>query len=321
MPTLTLGQAEALVVAALTRAIPTKITPARVASALVPRRGRRLERPRPVARADVRRAGEGRKGRWLRHADADARQSPALSRSMPHNGFAYPAIELAETALPGMARSQGIAAAAIRRSHHCGAAGHPVERLADAGLVALSSPTRRQRWRRGAAEGRVRHQSDRLCLPPGRPRAARDRSVAFQGRARQHHDGEAARRENPGRLGARRGRASRPPIPDAALAGTMLPIGDAKGTALALMVELLAAGLTGANFAAEASFFSMPKALRRARTVHHRDRSRRRSRRCVARFAVLAHSIEGSMARGCRARAGWRCARRRRQRVSLSATR
>ena len=50
-------------------------------------------------------------------------------------------------------------------------------------------------------------------------------------------------------------RASRPPIPTAALAGTMVPLGDAKGTALALMVELLAAGLTGANFAAEASSF------------------------------------------------------------------
>ena len=41
----------------------------------------------------------------------------------------------------------------------------------------------------------------------------------------------------------------------AGLAGTMVPLGDAKGTALALMVELLAAGLTGANFAAEASSF------------------------------------------------------------------
>ena len=35
----------------------------------------------------------------------------------------------------------------------------------------------------------------------------------------------------------------------------MLPLGEAKGTALALMVELLAAGLTGANFAAAASSF------------------------------------------------------------------
>jgi (2R)-3-sulfolactate dehydrogenase (NADP+) len=43
--------------------------------------------------------------------------------------------------------------------------------------------------------------------------------------------------------------------PATALKGTMVPLGDAKGTALALMVELLAAGLTGANFAAEASSF------------------------------------------------------------------
>jgi (2R)-3-sulfolactate dehydrogenase (NADP+) len=43
--------------------------------------------------------------------------------------------------------------------------------------------------------------------------------------------------------------------PDAALAGTMVPLGEAKGTALALMVELLAAGLTGSNFAADASSF------------------------------------------------------------------
>ncbi len=43
--------------------------------------------------------------------------------------------------------------------------------------------------------------------------------------------------------------------PDAALRGTMLPLGDAKGTALALMVELLAAGLTGATFAADATSF------------------------------------------------------------------
>jgi (2R)-3-sulfolactate dehydrogenase (NADP+) len=43
--------------------------------------------------------------------------------------------------------------------------------------------------------------------------------------------------------------------PAAALSGTMLPLGGAKGTALALMVELLAAGLTGSNFAGEASSF------------------------------------------------------------------
>jgi len=42
---------------------------------------------------------------------------------------------------------------------------------------------------------------------------------------------------------------------NAAMAGTMIPMGDAKGTALALMVELLCAGLTGANYAWQATSF------------------------------------------------------------------
>jgi len=40
---------------------------------------------------------------------------------------------------------------------------------------------------------------------------------------------------------------------DAAMAGTMVPSGGAKGAALALMVELLTAGLAGAHFAYQAS--------------------------------------------------------------------
>src|SRR5262249_29082149 len=43
--------------------------------------------------------------------------------------------------------------------------------------------------------------------------------------------------------------------PAAALKGTLLPIGGAKGAALALMVEVLAVALTGANFGFEASSF------------------------------------------------------------------
>src|SRR5690606_33767013 len=43
--------------------------------------------------------------------------------------------------------------------------------------------------------------------------------------------------------------------PEAALAGTVIPLGDAKGAALALMVEILSASLIGANHAFEASAF------------------------------------------------------------------
>ena len=42
---------------------------------------------------------------------------------------------------------------------------------------------------------------------------------------------------------------------EAALAGTMIPMGDAKGAALAMMVEILSASLIGANLAFEASSF------------------------------------------------------------------
>jgi (2R)-3-sulfolactate dehydrogenase (NADP+) len=43
--------------------------------------------------------------------------------------------------------------------------------------------------------------------------------------------------------------------PKAALAGTLLPIGGAKGGALALMIEILAAAITGSAFGWEASSF------------------------------------------------------------------
>ena len=43
--------------------------------------------------------------------------------------------------------------------------------------------------------------------------------------------------------------------PALALAGTMAPLGDAKGTALALMVEILAAALTGAILSKDATSF------------------------------------------------------------------
>lgn len=43
--------------------------------------------------------------------------------------------------------------------------------------------------------------------------------------------------------------------PEEALSGTMLPMGDAKGAALVLMVEVLSAALTAAQFGFEASSF------------------------------------------------------------------
>jgi (2R)-3-sulfolactate dehydrogenase (NADP+) len=254
MPTLTLGQAERLIADALTRCETRRDNAACVARALV------------AAEAD------GLKGHGLTRVPGYAAQAkagkvdglavPAIERPRPgaamidaQNGFAYPALDAAIALLPEMARAAGIACAAIRRSHHCGAAGHPVERLGEQGLVAMmfaNTPAAIAPWG-GATPVFGTNPIAFACPLPGRPPVVIDLALSKVARgnilaAKQKGD----RIPQDWALDA----AGQPTTdPDAALAGTMLPVGDAKGTALAMMVELLAAGLTGAKFAAEASSF------------------------------------------------------------------
>jgi (2R)-3-sulfolactate dehydrogenase (NADP+) len=210
------------------------------------------------------------------------------------NGFAFPAIELAEEALPEAARSQGIAAAAIRRSSHCGAAGHPVERLAEKGLVALmfvNTPGAMAPWGGSRAVFGTNPVAFACPLPARAPlvidlslsKVARGNIMTAKQRGEKIPEGWALD-------------ATGAPTtdPDAALGGTMLPMGDAKGTVLALMIELLAGGLTGANFAAEASSYLDAKGapsgtgqliLAFDPVAFGGD--------AVARFGMLAASIEG----------------------------
>ncbi len=99
----------------------------------------------------------------------------------------------------------------------------------------------------------------------------------------------------------------------AALAGTMVPIGDAKGTALALMVELLAAGLAGANFAYQAtSFFDADGAPPgTGQVILAIDPALAGGEQAVERFAALAERIAGD--------AGARLPGRRRQALRVEA--
>lgn len=180
---------------------------------------------------------------------------PGLLAVDAAHGFAYPALDAAIARLPAMARAQGIAAAGIRRSHHCGAAGRPVEALAEQGLVALlfaNTPAAMAPW--GGARAVFGTNPIAFAAPvPGRApividlslsKVARGAIVTARRRGETIPEGWALDAEG------------RPTTdPDEALAGTMLPLGEAKGTALALMVEILAAGLVGARLAGEASSF------------------------------------------------------------------
>ncbi|SRR5581483_2168608 len=254
MPTLTLAQAHDLVVAALTRA---RTSPDNAAS---------------VARALVAAEADGLKGHGLSRVPIYAAQAnigkvdglaaPSLIRARPGlvlvdaaHGFAYPAIEAAERVLPEMARKQGVAAAGIRRSHHCGAAGHPVERLAERGLVAIlfvNTPGGMAPWG-GSKPVFGTNPVAFACPLPGRTPLVVDLSLSKVARGNVMAAKQRGETIPEGWAIDEHGKPTTDP--DAALRGTMVPMGDAKGTALALMVELLAAGLTGANFAAEASSF------------------------------------------------------------------
>ncbi|WP_274423691.1 Ldh family oxidoreductase [Chelativorans sp. YIM 93263] len=171
------------------------------------------------------------------------------------NGFAYPALELALEWLPGAARKQGVAIAGIRRSHHSGVTGLFVERLAEAGLLGLmvaNSPAAMAPWggkralfgTNPIAFAAPLDGADPLVVDVSLSKVARGKIMAAKQKGEPIPEGWALDADgNP------------TSDPDAALAGTMVPMGDAKGTALAMMVEMLCAGLTGANYAYEATSF------------------------------------------------------------------
>ena len=185
------------------------------------------------------------------------RLRPAVLAVDAAHGFAYPALELACAELPAMARAQGVALAGIRRSHHAGVAGLVVERLAHAGLVALlfaNAPASIAPW--GAA--RPLYGTDPIAfaapLPDGHGAGGPVVVDVSLSRAPRGRLMAAVQAGTPIPEGWALGPDGRPTTdPQTGMAGTMVPMGEAKGTALALMVELLAAGLTGARFADEAS--------------------------------------------------------------------
>jgi (2R)-3-sulfolactate dehydrogenase (NADP+) len=254
MPAFSLAEAEELVANALERSRTS------------------AENARTVAQALVRAESEGLKSHGLLRLPIYAAQTkvgkvdgfavPAVERRSAgliaidaKHGFAYPALNEAVKLLPEMARQSGIAAAGITRSHHVGVAGHPVARLADAGMVAMmfaNAPAAMAPW----GGTRPVFGTDPIafaCPLPGGAPIVVDLSLSKVPRGQILNAIQKGEAIPEGWALDTHGR----PTTDAkaGLAGTMVPLGDAKGTALALMVELLAAGLTGANFAAEASSF------------------------------------------------------------------
>lgn len=249
---LSIPDAERLVAAAFRRA---DVGPAQAAS---------------VARALVAAEASGQGGHGLRRVAAysaqakvrkvDGHATPRLERVKPAllkvdaaEGFAYPAFDLAVEAMGEIVAETGVAVAAIGNSHHAGVLGLTVERFAQQGLAALmmaNAPGAMAAWggtkplfgTNPIAFAAPVPDADPIVIDLSLSKIARGRVMAAKQKGVPIPEGWAVDIDgNP------------TTDPDAALAGTMAPVGDAKGAALALMVEILAAGLTGANFAYEAT--------------------------------------------------------------------
>ncbi len=199
----------------------------------------------------------------LRAGKVDGRASPSVERIAPAVlrvdagfGFAYPAFDRVIEDLPPIAGETGIALAAIVRSHHFGQAGAHCERLAERGLVALllgNTPKAMAPWGGRAPLLGTNPIAFAAPMPEGASPLVIDLALSRVARGKILAAGRAGEPIPEGWALDKEGQSTTDP--QAALAGTMLPIGEAKGAALALMVEIMSAALAGAHFGFEASSF------------------------------------------------------------------
>ena len=202
---------------------------------------------------------------FLREGRADGAAEPAVTAQRggcalvdARNGLAYPALALAEQEAAARAREHGVAFIAIANSHHAGAMGLPVRRLAEAGLVALAftnSPAampvpggrRPLVGTNPVAAAFPRRGAPPLVVDLALSEVARGKIMVAAKDGRPIPEGWALDAAGNPTTDAR-----------AALDGAMLPMGGTKGAALALVVELLCVALGGAAFGFEADSFFAP---------------------------------------------------------------
>lgn len=259
MPRLSLGDAEDLARAALAAA------------------GASAAMADATARALVAAEAQGQSGHglsrvpqyatFLKNGRADGRAEPAIVSGTKdggaalvdaRHGLAYPALALAEEEAARRATEYGVAFVGITNSHHSGAMGLPVERLARRGLVALAftnSPAAMP------VPGGRRPLMGTNPVAAAFPRREGEAPLVIDLALSEVARGKimvAAKEGKPIPLGWALDAEGNPTTdPQAALGGAMLAMGGTKGALLAMVVELLCCAVTGAAFGFEAdSFFT-----------------------------------------------------------------
>lgn len=200
----------------------------------------------------------------LRSGRVDGRAVPIVRLAAPGaiqvdaaHGFCHAAFAAAEDQFVALTRQAGVACLGITRSHSASALGWFVDRLSRGGLVSIgcsnSSPLvapwggkRRFLGTNPLAFGVPRTGHPPLVFDMATSAVARLTVIELASKGQPIPEGLALDRDGLPTTD-----------PQRALDGTVVPLGGHKGTGLALMVEILAAGLTGANW----SYTVTPMAL------------------------------------------------------------
>ncbi len=197
----------------------------------------------------------------------DGTATPSLATPRPGvvtvdaaTGFAHSAIDLGFEKLVPLARSQGIALLTIHNSYNCGVLGCHTHRLAREGLVGLGftnapasiAPS-------GGKTPVVGTNPFSLAVPgpDGEPAILIDQSASTIAKSEVM---KHAREGKPIPEGWALDPEGKPTTdPDIGLTGSMAPSGGYKGVGIAILVETLAAALSGATLGINASPFSGTK--------------------------------------------------------------
>jgi (2R)-3-sulfolactate dehydrogenase (NADP+) len=201
----------------------------------------------------------------LRQGRADGKARPGIIRKKggtclvdARGGLAFLASALAAKEAIKRAKRHGVAFAGVTNSHHFGAAAYHLAPVAQAGLVGLAltnSPSAINAW---GGKRAFFGTNPVAAIFPRRAAApvVVDLSLTevVRGKIMLH-----AREGRPIPLGWAVDKDGNPTTdPKAALTGSLTAIGGVKGTALALMVELLCVALTGAAFSFENDSYFEP---------------------------------------------------------------
>jgi len=201
----------------------------------------------------------------LRQGRVDGKARPRVVRKKgaaclvdAAGGLAFPACALAVKEAVKRARRYGVAFAGVTNSHHFGAAAYHLAPVAQAGLVGLAftnSPSAINPWGgRKAFFGTnpiaavfPRKGADPIVVDLSLTEVVRGKIMLYAKEGKPIPLGWAVDKDGNPTTDAK-----------AALTGSLSAIGGVKGTALALMVEILSVALTGAAFSFENDSYFEP---------------------------------------------------------------